>query len=264
MAAPPAAYHDPRRECPPPPPQTPPPPPGTREPERAAHAPNVTTTLLIGCAAIRHGEGSGGSWERRPRVRSRSALRGGGGGWQLLLRPPFCCCGSWEPARQNHPWRRDASWSSVVGVAAGVGVKPRGCGAGAFQAWSERRKALQDVGQKPGAASAAVRLCPPRSRALVRIPEPGSFREEAPEQAGQGGGCCGPGAERKVLARSSKRASRCAERPFSDPEAVCRAKAYRAGENSCRRPDPAQSLGPTPCPPPGSTPQTAPPGTWGR
>lgn len=46
VAAPPAAYHDPRRECPPPP--TPPPPPGTREPEREAHAPTVTITLLIG------------------------------------------------------------------------------------------------------------------------------------------------------------------------------------------------------------------------
>lgn len=107
-------------------------------------------------------------------MRRRSALSGGGGGWQLLPRPPFCCCGSWEPARAKPAWRRDASWSSVLGVAAGVGVKPWGCGAGAFQAWSEWRTAPQYVGrsENPGAASAAVRLRPPRPRALVRIPKP--------------------------------------------------------------------------------------------
>lgn len=61
------------------------------------------------------------------------------------------------------------------------------------------------------------------------------------DQAGQGGGCCGPGAERKVLARSSKRAPR---GPSSIPKPSAGAKASRAGESS-RRPDPAQSLGPT-------------------
>uniref|UniRef100_A0A673UXS0 CRK like proto-oncogene, adaptor protein n=1 Tax=Suricata suricatta TaxID=37032 RepID=A0A673UXS0_SURSU len=89
-----------------------------------------------------------------------------------------------------------------------------------------------------------------------------SVRRPRSRRAGGGGGCCGPGAERKV-ARPSKRASRCAKRPFFGRKAVCRAETSRT-EKSSRRLDPPQSPGPTPCPPPGSTPQTAPPGTWGR
>lgn len=55
---------------PPPPPPPPPPPsppsPGTRERPKAAHAPTVTSVLLIGRATRRHGEGPGGSWEPEP------------------------------------------------------------------------------------------------------------------------------------------------------------------------------------------------------
>lgn len=162
------------------------------------------------------------------------------------------------------PRRRDAPGSPVLRVAAGISAEPWGARSRAFRArsgWRHPRYAGQP--QNPGAASAAAQLRPPRPRAVPCIPRAGSVREAAPEQAGGGRGCCGPGAETKVLARPSKRASRCAKRPFLGRRAVCRAKASRTAESS-RRPESPQSPGQTPCPPPGSTPQTAPPGTWGR
>lgn len=73
----------------------------------------------------------------------------------------------------------------------------------------------------PGAASAAARRRPPK--ALPRIPRAGSLCEAASEQAGGGRGCCGPGAQRKVLAGPCERAPRCAQRPCLGPNAVCRA-----------------------------------------
>lgn len=79
-------------------------------------------------------------------------------------------------------------------------------------------------------------------RALSRIPRAGSLCEAAPEQAGGGGGCCGSGAERKDLSQLSKRASRCAEKPFLGSKAVCRQRLpEQEACKSSRRPDPPRT-----------------------
>lgn len=124
----------------------------------------------------------------------------------------------------------------MLGVAVGVSAEPWGCGADAFQARSDwRHPWYAGKSENRGAASAAARFRPPRPRALPTIPRAGSLREAAPEQASGGGGCCGPGAERKVLAGPTKSASRCAERPFFGSIAVCRVKASRAGRAAVAR-----------------------------
>lgn len=197
-------------------------------------------------------------------MRRGSEVSGGGGGRPLLLRPPFCCCGSWARARQNRP-----GGATLLGVRffawRRVSVQSRGGrGVGAFQARSDwRHPGTPGSPRTPGRPPLRLGFACPDLGLCSAFPGPAPYVRRPPEQAGGGGGCCGPGAERKV-AWPSKRASRCAKRPFLGRKAVRRAEASRTEESSHRPGPPPQSPGPTPCPPPGSTPLIAQPGTWDR